>query len=475
MNHGAGRVHPWQLCCAWILLVAFFSSSCGGSRLASVLPSVGPPSEDEETRISREFRREARKYLKFLSDPEAERYIERIGQRILGSMGPQPFDYRFFIVEDSQLNAFAVPGGSIYMYSGLLEKTKSTDEVAGVLGHEITHVKGRHMARSSGVDMLSALSLLSMLLLARSGAGAQAAGAVGQAVAATRQIAYSRQLEMEADTLGERYMAAAGFDPRGSVAFLKLLDHERAMNPIDIPAYLMTHPITQERVANAELVLKSLGKTEPRIIEAPDPLKKVQILIRLQRNEGDTVLGEYQKVARQNPQSPETLHLLAFAQHMTGQFSEAKENYEKARKLNPENAALQRDLGRLYTRIDDFASARAALDRSVALEPKESLTYLYLGELFEKESNLNAAAGAYQNAHNLSPLWDKPSYRLGMVYGKLNRLGDAYYYLGRSFLLQDEDQKAIADYERAVKILGENSPRGQVVKDELMALRARRR
>jgi tetratricopeptide (TPR) repeat protein len=132
-------------------------------------------------------------------------------------------------------------------------------------------------------------------------------------------------------------------------------------------------------------------------------------------------------------------------------------------------------LGRLYTQTGDFVAARAAFDRALALEPKESLTYLYLGEMLEKESDLRAAAGAYLNAINLSPLWFRPPYRLGLVYGRLDRLGDGYYYLGRSFLLQDEDQRAIADYERAIKILGEKSPRGQVIKEELATLRARRR
>jgi predicted Zn-dependent protease len=438
------------------------------------LPSLGPPGEDEEVRISREFRREAKKQFKFVNDPEVERYIDRIGQRILSAAGPQPFDYRFFVVDDSQLNAFAVPGGTIYMYTGLIERAKSTDEIAGVLGHEITHIKNHHMARASGPDAISVLSLLSMVLLARSGSGAQAAGAVGQAVSATRQIAYGRQLEMEADTLGVRYMSAAGYDPKGSLAFLKTLDQERALNPVDIPPYLMTHPMSQERVANMEQALRSLGKTDIRS-EQQDPLKKVQIVIRMERHDGDAVLGEYEKLARQNPQNAEFLQLLGFAQQLKGQLAEAQKNYEKARQLNPNDAGLQRDLGRLYTRLGDVGSARAAFDRAIALEPKESLTYLYLGELLEKEGDLRGAAGAYLNANNFSPLWDKPPYRLGVIYGKLNRLGDAYYYLGRSFLLQDEDQKAIADYERAIKAVGESSPRGQLIKEELASLRARRR
>ncbi|HEX2244089.1 MAG TPA: hypothetical protein VHK27_12745, partial [Gammaproteobacteria bacterium] len=77
--------------------------------------------------------------------------------------------------------------------------------------------------------------------------------------------------------------------------------------------------------------------------------------------------------------------------------------------------------------------------------------------------------------HQLSPLWDKPPARLGIIYGNLDRLGDAYYYRARSFLLQDEDERAIADLEKAAKILGENSARGQSIKDEVKNLRARRR
>jgi predicted Zn-dependent protease len=476
MTRTATSFHPWQVRCAWILTVCLLLTSCSAtSRVArDVLPSVSGPSEDEETRISREFRREARKHLKFVTNPEIERYIERVGQQILTAMGPQPFDYRFFVVEDQQLNAFAVPGGSIFFYTGLIERAKSTDEIAGVLGHEIIHVKGRHMARTAGPDAVSLLSLLGVLLLARSGAGAQAAGAVGQAVAATRQIAYSRQLEMEADTLGVRYMTSAGFDPKGSLGFLKTLDQERALNPIDIPAYMMTHPVTQERIANVELVIRSLGKTDIKP-GATDLLRKMQMIIRAERRDTDGLVAEYEKLARQNPPRGESLHLLGFAQQLTGHLTQAKENYDKARQLSPDNPDVHRDIGRLYTQTGDFPVAHAAFNRALALEPKESLTYLYLGELYEKEGDLRGAAGAYLNAQNLSPLWDKPPYRLGNVYGKLNRLGDAYYYLGRSFLLQDEDKKAIADFEKAVKILGENSPRGQLIKEELKSLRARRR
>jgi beta-barrel assembly-enhancing protease len=462
----------WQKFWSWLLVICLFITGCASYR--SPLPSVSAPSEDEETRISREFRREAKKHLTYVNNPEIERYIERIGQRILSVMGPQPFDYRFFIVADSQLNAFAVPGGSIFFYTGLIERAKSTSEIAGVMGHEIVHIKGRHMARHSGPDAISLLSLVGMLLMARSGAGAQAAGVVGQAISATRQIAYSRQLEMEADTLGVRYMTSAGYDPAGSLGFLKTLDQERSLNPIDVPAYMLTHPVTQERVANVQLVIRSLGNLQSKS-ESRDQLKKMQVIIRLERQETDKVIDEYQKLVAQTPEDSLAFHLLALAQHHKGQLPQAKHNYEKALKLNPQDTGLYRDLGRLYAGSGDFSAARAALDRALTMEPKEPLNYLYLGEIVEKENDLRAAAGAYLNAHQLSPLWDKPPARLAVVYGKLDRLGDAYYYRGRSLLLQDEDERAMADFEKAIKIFGENSARGRIIKDELNNLRARRR
>jgi beta-barrel assembly-enhancing protease len=470
MFRSSGFRCSWRAHCAWVLSLSLLIAACS-SVVAPVLPSVSGPSEDEETKISREFRREAKKFLKFVNNPEVERYVDRIGRRILAATGPQSFDYRFFVVEDPQLNAFSVPGGSIYVYTGLIERATTTDELAGVIGHEITHAKGHHMARSSGPDAISILSLLGMVALARTGSGAQAAGVVGQAVSATRQLAYSRQLEMEADTLGTRYMAAAGYDPKGTIAFLKMLDQERALNPIDVPAYVLSHPITQERVANAELVVKSLGSTQPRP-DDPEALKKVQIVIRMDHR--DDVVHEYEKLLKQAPRNPEFLYLLGYAQQLQGQLSEARANYEQARKIWPENAGLQRDLGRLYGELGDFANARTAFEQSLAAEPNEPLTYLYFGEMLEKSGDLRGAVGSYLNAQNLAPLWDRPVYKLGMVYGRLDRPGDGYYYLGKAFALQDEDGKAINNLERALKILGANSPRGQLIQEELNTLKKRK-
>jgi predicted Zn-dependent protease len=428
--------------------------------------------EDEEVKISREFRREAKRKLKFVRNFEVDRYVDQIGRRLLASMGPQPFDYRFFVIDEPELNAFAIPGGSVYMHSGLIERMHSTDELAGVMGHEIIHIKGHHMARMSGPDLLSLAGLLGVFL--GGGGGTQAAGALGQAIALTRQLSYARQLEQEADTLGIKYMAAAGYDPKAAIGFLKVIDQERALNPVDIPAYLMTHPLSQERISNAEAAIRSLRLEHTKSGDV-DAIRRIKTLLRLERDETAAVIKEQEELVKRTGGKAEEKHLLGIAYYQMGNWEKARQNYEEARGQDPARPGIDRDLGRLYIQHGPLRLAREALERAISREPKEALNYLYLGELNEGESNLREAAGAYINAQNLAPLWPEPPQRLGTVYGKMNRLGDAYYYLGRSMVLQDEYEKAIAQWERALKVFDEKSPRGQILKAELDSLRERGR
>lgn len=465
---------PWSKLSSLFFLVIFPSLGCG-TILVPKAPEAPRAVESDEVKIGREFRREAKKNLKLVRHLEVERYVDSVGRRILSAMGPQPFDYRFYVVEDSRLNAFAVPGGSIYVNTGLLERITSTDELAGVLGHEIVHVEHHHLAKLSGsLDPTNLLALLGVLLARGGGALGQAAGVIVQGFAATRQLSFSRELEREADTFGLRYVARAGYDPDGIARFLRVIDKERTLNPVDLPPYLMTHPVTQERVADVERMIHALGSKTPSPA-GPDPLRKIQTILRLEKHEANAVISEYEKALNQNPENSERAYLLGLAYHYQARFPEARKNYERARDLEPQSPWVNRDLGRFYLQAGEYGLARAAFARSLETEPKEPLTYLYMGELDEKIGNLSEAVAVYLTAHNLSPLWPEPAYRLGVVYGRMDRLGDAYYYLGKSKLLLDEDEKALADFERAIKIYGAKSPRSEMVREELENLKARKR
>ncbi|HEX9880660.1 MAG TPA: M48 family metalloprotease, partial [Candidatus Binatia bacterium] len=108
------------------LFLVGIAAGCGFSLRDSV-PMFKPVGLEDEIKISRDFRREANANFHLIRQPEVLDYVNHIGRRILSTMGPQPYEYRFFIVENPQLNAFAVPGGSIYINSGLIEAVRSTD------------------------------------------------------------------------------------------------------------------------------------------------------------------------------------------------------------------------------------------------------------------------------------------------------------------------------------------------------------
>ena len=110
-------------------------------------PLVAAGAVNTERDLGRRFYLEARSQLPLIDDPVANTYIEGLGKRLVASLGPQEFDYRFFVVAHPAINAFAVPGGYVFVFSGLIAKAANDDEIAGVLGHEISHVHAHHIVR----------------------------------------------------------------------------------------------------------------------------------------------------------------------------------------------------------------------------------------------------------------------------------------------------------------------------------------
>src|SRR4029077_20621584 len=159
-------------------------------------------------------------------------------QKIVAALGNQPFTYHFAVVRDARINAFAVPGGYIYVHGGLLLRASNDDEVAGVLGHEIAHVNAHHLARQQeATQLLNYAALLGVLLSVVQpaiGAGAVAANAAVQ-------LQYRREFEQEADYLGAGYMRRAGYDPRGMLDFFKKMLDEQRLTPASAPPYLLSH------------------------------------------------------------------------------------------------------------------------------------------------------------------------------------------------------------------------------------------
>ena len=424
-------------------------------------------SQDEEIRISRQFRREARRRLTFIEDPEVALYAARIGRRILEAIGNTRYPYRFFIIEDSSMNAFAVPGGSIFVHSGLIQRVETSDELASVVAHEIVHVNARHFATlSSNTDTTMLIGMLGVFLAPVLGPAALA----GPAVAMTQQLEFSRQMEEQADNLGVGYLARAGYDPEAAVDFMKRMYRERLLNPVGRPSYLLTHPLTQKRIANVTASIRALGLTRPRFRENDD-IERVKLLIEL-RKEPDVVIERLRKAQERRPEAAGPAHSLGIAYAATGRWIRARDMLERAARLKSARPNRDRDLGRVYIHTEEFAKAHAAFQRMLEREPDDPVTHLYRGHLLEKESRFRQAARSYLRVRQLAPYWPEAARRLGYAYRNLDQPGKAHYYLAQSYLLRDETGKAVDSLERAAQQYQEDSPRWQVIKDEIAAIRA---
>ena len=218
-------------------------------------------------------------------DEELQSYIEQIGDRIAAQSDLPETEFTFTVLNSEVPNAFALPGGYVYVTRGLLALAETEAEVAGVLGHEIGHVTARHTAqrqtRATGAGLLATLGTLGAAIF-----GGEVAGRLAQEVAGVGAQAYlasySRDQEYQADDLGVGYMTAAGYDPQAMASFLEKLDAqsqlERPGGTDPAESWFATHPRTLDRVQRAAADAKAATGEELRVGRA-DYLARIDGLI----------------------------------------------------------------------------------------------------------------------------------------------------------------------------------------------------
>jgi predicted Zn-dependent protease len=196
------------------------------------------------------------KQVPLITDPEAVRYINVLGDSLARVTDQRGLDWHFNIVDSKEINAFAIPGGYVYINRGLIERAETLSEVAGVLGHEIGHVTQRHsikqMQKSQGVNVGMTLGCL-----LTSVCGSGIAPAVANAGAAGLFAKFSRSDEAEADAEGVRTTIKAGIDPYGIPEMFKILLDERTTNPSAVSTFLASHPVEEDRIAATEALIRT--------------------------------------------------------------------------------------------------------------------------------------------------------------------------------------------------------------------------
>lgn len=214
-------------------------------------------SQQQEVQMGQQYVQQINAQLPIIQDPELNRYINVLGDSIARLTSRKDLDWQFFIVDAQEVNAFAVPGGFVYVNRGLIQRADQMDELAGVLGHEIGHVVRRHtvkqMEKAQGANIGITLACVLTSICSSQAAGA-AINIAGGAVFAR----FSRQDEAEADAEGVKNTVRAGISPVGMVSmFRKLLD-ERKARPGAVESWFLTHPLEEDRITAVQSMINAI-------------------------------------------------------------------------------------------------------------------------------------------------------------------------------------------------------------------------
>jgi len=444
--------HTWRI----IMAALFLLYGSEGPILRSSSPNAyASLSVEKEKEMGRRLVLQIEKELDIIRDPTVQQYVERIGNRILPQIGHTPYEFHFYVVKSTDPNAFAIPGGHIFIGSGLIIMASSEDEVAGVVAHEIGHIKARHIAQR--IERSKKLSLITLAgILAGVIAGGKATGAMTLgSVAASQALAlkHSREDEREADQLGFQYLTKAGYSGWGLVSFLKKMYRMSFQSSGTPPSYLSTHPGTEDRIS---YLLGILRGSPARGLEGNGTgLRRIQAILFVEERQAQTAVNHFQSILKGNPNDLDASYGLALAHKKMGRIDLAIGELERARHLSPKDGGVLRELGTCYFlrgRLDDAVSV---LRESLVIHPEDVLSLYYMGRAYQEKGNLEASLDAYLRAKEINPDIVDLYYSLAMVYGKRGDGCNSHRNFSTYFSRRGEVKPALIHLKKALQYCGE--------------------
>lgn len=432
-------------------------------------------SQSHEDRIGREVMSQIRASGDFLDDPVLTEYLSQMGDALTLAARGGGQAFQFFLVRDPSLNAFALPGGHIGVHTGLLSATRNESELAGVLAHEIAHVTQKHIARmvddQRGVGLSTLAALALAILAARSNSDAShAILTTTQALAVQRQLDFTRENEKEADRIGLQTMQASGYSPQGMASFFERLQSRTRLVENNAPAYLRTHPLSFERIADLQNRLADLPYRQHA--DAPAYLFA---RARVQAEEGDRheAVKRFEALVADRP-SAEHWYGLARAALRTADFAKADKAVAKVLELAPKEPMAQ-----LLTVETALAAGRAeqAVDLAqTALKAHggyRPLIYARITALLR--SGKAAPALVRLDEHLRTWVSDARLYALrAEAHKALGHTAQSHRDQAELYLLDDRLQAAIEQLEFAQRSPGADFYTQSIIDARLRGLRERR-
>lgn len=432
--------------------------------LVLILPCAALTIQEEEE-IAKEFLKYIRATHRLVRDPVIVDMVRDVGETIVSELDAPPFDFTFDVVLDRTYNAFAGPGGHIYVHSGLLMAMESERELAGILGHEIAHVTCRHISqmvdRSKTIGLGTLAGLTAGILAGISGASPDAvAGLImgTQAAGKSAILAYTRENERQADERGLGYLVATGYGGEGLLTMLKTIRGQEWFTTDEVPTYLRTHPGTDERIAFVASWLETRAATVEKIGEK-DPTDEKRFLrakARLVALYGDleTVIPQLRRAVSEKPENMALRHAFSLALIRDGKAEESLQELEKVFKADPLDPVIIADLGRVRYRAGKLEGAVSLLE-TAAPELEDPEVWFDLGRTYAGLKRYDEAVAVFRKVADISPALIGAWHAAGDAYGRMGKKGFAHYHLGRYSQSVRKFENAAFHYRKAVALLPE--------------------
>ena len=392
------------------------------------------------------------------SDNQLKAYVNNVGQKVAASSDRANIPYHFKIVDNSEVNAFALPGGYVYITRGLLVKLENEAQLAATLGHEIGHVNAKHSMKNLQ-QQLGFSMIMSILDQAASGSEKyqQWRGLIrtGSSVAFSAvSLGYGRDNELQADALGTKFADKAGYDPQGMIQLLEILKSLSESEPSAVEVFFMSHPKTSIRITEVNTEIAKLPIQQPKgILNASEYKSKTNNLAIIQKayehydkGEALRLKGQYSQAISEYNQAL-SINNMAKPHHGIGLVYYAQNNYAQA--INEYKTAIGIDLGYIpplndlglaYMKQNQYDDAESAFKKAVSSYENFDDAWSNLGEVLYYKKQYPNAITALEVATSLNPKHPR-----------------AFTTLGLSYEANGDTQKAIGAYEQAIQIAPNDS------------------
>lgn len=446
---GSGFVQAASRRLPCLLLVALLLAAllCLPAHEAKAQLGLGKFTISDEIELGRKFNVLVRSRMPLVEDPEVLGYTQNLVDRLKKQMPAQPFPITVGVIRHGSLNAFAGPGGHVFVHTGLFEHLENESAFAGVMAHELAHVSQRHIAsrieKAQWVSIGTVLGVLAGALLGGEAGPALLFGSVAAGQGA--MLSYSREDEREADQVGMNYLVGAGYRPQGMVQSFETIRRLRWLSG-SMPAYLSTHPAIEERLS----YLRDRVERMPEHILAREEdnraYQRARMLVMARYTEPDKALAFFHQ-----DQLDQCLNLLgrAIVLERNNRIVQAREAFDKALACAPQDSLLLREAGAFMLQQGDFEQAARLLQEAVLRNPGDQMAMYHHARVLVAMGQGDQAIPLLKRILERLPEQQAVHAYLGRVLGQQGQLFSAHLHLAYASIYANDRKQADFHIKRA--------------------------